>query len=131
MRLLFTLAHWHGLAKLRLHTDLTLAILDDETTSLGEQLRHFTTKTCAAFKTEELPREAKARKRRQAKIQAGRTKSGTEGNGSCRTKTFNLQTYKYHALGDYVDTIRRYGTTDSYSTEVVSIEFPDGHRYLQ
>lgn len=31
----------------------------------------------------------------------------------------NLNTYKVHALGDYVETIRRYGTTDSYSTESV------------
>jgi hypothetical protein len=34
-------------------------------------------------------------------------------------KTFNLNTYKFHALGDYTATIRRYGTTDSYSTEAV------------
>ncbi len=32
-------------------------------------------------------------------------------------RTLNLKTYKDHALGDYVETIRRYGTTDSYSTE--------------
>lgn len=34
-------------------------------------------------------------------------------------KTMNLNTYKVHALGDYVETIRQYGTTDSYSTEPV------------
>ena len=33
---------------------------------------------------------------------------------------FNLDTYKYHSLGDYVEHIKRYGTTDSYSTEAVS-----------
>lgn len=37
-----------------------------------------------------------------------------------RQKTWNLDTYKIHALGDYVETIRLYGTTDSYSTELVS-----------
>jgi hypothetical protein len=36
-------------------------------------------------------------------------------------KNFNLQTYKYHSLGDYVKTIRQFGTTDSYSTTTVSI----------
>ena len=36
-----------------------------------------------------------------------------------RTKTFNLATYKYHSLGDYVEHIKQYGTTDSYSTERV------------
>jgi hypothetical protein len=40
-----------------------------------------------------------------------------------RPKTFNLNTYKHHALGDYVSTIRKYGTTDSYSTEPVCIFF--------
>ena len=36
-----------------------------------------------------------------------------------RAKTFNLDTYKYHSLGDYAEHIRQYGTTDSYSTEPV------------
>lgn len=36
-----------------------------------------------------------------------------------RRKTMNLDTYKVHALGDYVETIRTYGTCDSYSTERV------------
>lgn len=35
-------------------------------------------------------------------------------------KTFNMCTYKLHALGDYVAAIARYGTTDNYSTQVVS-----------
>lgn len=34
-------------------------------------------------------------------------------------KALNLNTYKMHALGDYVSTIRESGTTDSYSTETV------------
>jgi hypothetical protein len=39
-----------------------------------------------------------------------------------RLKTLNLNTYKFHSLGDYASTIRMYGTTDSYTTEVVSME---------
>ena len=35
-------------------------------------------------------------------------------------KAFNLFTYKHHALGDYQWTIPRFGTTDSYSTQIVS-----------
>jgi hypothetical protein len=34
-------------------------------------------------------------------------------------QTFNLETYKTHALGHYPSTIRRFGTTDSYSTQTV------------
>ena len=36
-------------------------------------------------------------------------------------KKFNLMTYKYHALGHYVDTIWCFGTTDSYFTQPVSV----------
>ena len=35
-------------------------------------------------------------------------------------KILNIDTYKYHSLGDYAATIRRIGTTDSYSIESVS-----------
>jgi hypothetical protein len=38
MRLLFIVAHWHGLAKLRLHIDETLEILDEWTIFLGKEL---------------------------------------------------------------------------------------------
>jgi hypothetical protein len=124
MQLLFTCAHWHALAKLWMHTDLTLDIMDDATTSLGTQCRNFQTNICAAYATRELQREVRARERRQSgKVKAGtRSKQSKpcQNNGS-KKKSFNLQTYKYHALGDYVMMIRRYGTTDSYSTEPVSI----------
>jgi hypothetical protein len=36
-----------------------------------------------------------------------------------RSRTLNLNTYKIHSLGDYAATIRRYGTSDSYTTEIV------------
>lgn len=38
---------------------------------------------------------------------------------SRRYKTLNLTIYKLHALGDYVNCIRLFGTTDSYSTQLV------------
>ena len=34
-------------------------------------------------------------------------------------ENFNLETYKYHLLGDYIAMICRFGTTDSYSTTMV------------
>src|SRR5215472_11895174 len=69
LKLLYLLAFWHGLAKLRMHTDLTLTILDAVTTALGKQFREFATKTCPEFKTCELEREANARIRRTSKVQ--------------------------------------------------------------
>jgi hypothetical protein len=200
MCLLFIVAHWHGLAKLRLHTDTTLDILDTLTVSLGKGLREFNQNTCSAFTTRELQREANARSRKQAKAaqvrkgqmttdaeissESGKPKSTTKEAVAANTKKrkretgatepesvnarkhgqsvrsqatvprplvstsqstakvtttravenfpdtmdtgrqrkeLNLNTYKHHALGDVANTIRRYGTTDSYSTEPVSV----------
>jgi hypothetical protein len=138
LELLFVATQWHGLAKLRMQTDLTLDIMDDVTVSLGKRLRQFVGKTCSTFKTRELLREANARIRRQAKPKKRNThrddtpgsapgapraapKSLSQPNASRREKTLNLHTYKYHALGDYPASIRMYGTADSYSTEPVRI----------
>ena len=67
MELLFTMAHWHGLAKLRMHHDLLLESLDEVTKALGSRLRKFVQSTCTAFDTKELQREYIARTRREAR----------------------------------------------------------------
>jgi len=42
-------------------------------------------------------------------------------NSGRQTKEFSLKTYKFHLLGDYCNTIRQFGMTDSYSTQPVSL----------
>jgi hypothetical protein len=132
LRLLFVCAHWHGLAKLRMHTDHTLDILDETTVRIGAEFRAFVRKTCPAFDTRELNREVEARQRRkkkqaqkqaQSKDTASSRSVAVDGSNAKRPrkKKFSLQTYKYHSVGDYANTIRRFGTTDSYSTEPVSV----------
>ncbi|KAJ3539624.1 hypothetical protein NMY22_g4649 [Coprinellus aureogranulatus] len=210
--LVFTLAHWHSFAKLRLHTEASLAVLDDLTTQFGEQSRNFLRLTCAEFQTKELKREYEARKRREARAKAnlqGKSSSkagkssasrpsqrisggsvgplasaspnlqtisreaafsppgsiptattpapNSEGNltaGAPNTsdrlpastnagveqataairqnadlpesdsssgrkpQTWSLRTSKFHGLGDVVAYIRRFGSTDSYSTQL-------------
>ena len=120
--LLFTLCVWHGLAKLCLHTSTTLAHLQTATKSLGQRLRRFAKFTCNAFTTTELPRESTARLRRTApkKGTSGPAKASSKGKNKPFWKLFNLLTYKLHALGDYVLAILRHGTTDNFSTQVVS-----------
>lgn len=126
--LLFTLCEWHAMAKLRLHTDSSLADLRSVTYELGRLLRLFKDRTCAAFDTKELPREEEARARRK---RAKKAKANGAASASAPlptpfpkiSKAFNLSTYKLHALGDYVLAILRYGTSDSYSTQVVSFFF--------
>jgi hypothetical protein len=132
------MAHWHGLAKLCMHSDPTLEIMDEVTTTLGHQFRHFKATVCSAYDTYELRQEVDACARRDAKL-AAKQQGGQKGKqranlakptekqskNTRRLKTFNFQTYKFHALGDYVSTIRRYGTSDSYSTEPVSLAMFD------
>jgi len=94
------------------------------TTELGRLLRVFVSKTCAVFKTRELPREEAARGRRNAATRAkkGTTKGKEKATPrkEAKARTFNMCTYKLHALGDYVNAIWRHGTTDNYNTQVVS-----------
>lgn len=120
--LVFILATWHAYAKLRLHTDHTLNSFDSLTKPLGAALRHFAGKFSDRFDTKELPKEADARKRRAAKGKAkGKTSRTARQKASLGKVRFNLSTYKLHALGDYANTIRQRGTTDSYSTQMVRV----------
>jgi hypothetical protein len=115
MDLVFVMGCWHAYAKLRLHTEHTLASFEHLTADLGVLLRHFSLVTCPAFNTTELPRESAARLRRAANNPSARA----AGSGGVQSKTFNLRTYKIHALGDYPNTIRERGTTDNYTSQRV------------
>lgn len=125
MSLLFSLAEWHTLAKLWLHTATLLEWLDEMTHKLGTQLHYFKKYTCDMFSTHELPTETAAHghwaSQKQAKSTAssGSTSKATSQPIAPGTKTLNLITYKLHTLGDYVRTIKWFGTTDSYSTQPV------------
>ena len=121
--LLFVLSTWHAYTKLRLHTNTTLNSFNTTTTKLGQFLHLFVSKTCSVFKTREPPREEAARGRRNAVMRAKKgTAKGKEkaARTDAKAKTFNLCTYKLHALGDYVNAIWCHGTTDNYNTQVVS-----------
>ena len=94
VKLLFVMAHWHALAKLRMHTDTTLGILSQVTTSLGKSLRDFEEKTCAMFQTRELDRERAIRQRRQERNTAkdGVPQPAAPSNNTRKSKCLNLKT---------------------------------------
>ena len=121
LKLLFMLCHWHGLAKLRIHTNETLEILDAVTVSLGRELHTFSVHTYLTFLTHESKYETERRLRHQQQLQSRTWCPFSQGLSvlSRQPKTFDLQMYKLHALSDYMSSIRRYGTTDSYSTQLV------------
>jgi hypothetical protein len=116
--LLYRFAQWHALAKLRIHSESTVVFLEETFKKLSQKLRKFQAYTCAVFNTVELPREKTARQRKAAQCSVTNNPS-TESSG-VRQKKFNLTTYKFHAMGDYVRTIRLFGTTDSFTTQIVS-----------
>jgi hypothetical protein len=135
-KLLFELSTWHGLAKLRLHTEPTVISLENAIIRLGEILRKFSGTVCPAYATYDLPSEEAARVRRKAtaakkaKAQSPKKKkkkSTTKSEGgnlkssSRRQRSFNLVTYKLHALGWYPRAIRLYGTSDNYNTQTVCL----------
>jgi hypothetical protein len=124
-KLLFELSTWHGLAKLRLHTETTVTDLEHSTTRLGKVLREFKKEVCGAYATTELPSEEAARIRRKA---SAAKKLGVQvvqpapaaAPQSRRHRTFNLSTYKLHALGHYPTAIRLYGSSDNFNSQTVS-----------
>jgi len=135
MKLLFEFATWHALAKLRLHSESTLSELETSTERLGSLLRKFKHDVCSAYHTRDLPSEEAARGKREARQAAkkSQTESATQsttsnpaGVGKPTKKTatkfpeFNMETYKMHSLGDYLTTIRGFGTIDNTSSQAVS-----------
>jgi hypothetical protein len=124
---------------------VTLKILKVLTTELGAKLQHFA-KLTEKLDIHETPQEYAQRKRQmeagrvtlmlKCKPQTGYTccnpanpndttnttlQVGDQSESGRRQCTLNLNTYKMHTLGDYVQTIEEYGTTNSYSTQIVSI----------
>ena len=119
---------------------------EDLTKPLGVKLRKFAGKITKSFVVKEHPKEAAARARRNAanlrkKIAKGKgpaksapmkksnkgkqpaKKHITKGKNPKKAISMSLLTYKLHALGDYVETIRQWGTTDSYNSQIVRIYF--------
>lgn len=124
-----------------MHTDVTLQLLEAESVELGSEFRNFIDSVCAGIQTKELAVEVAARRRREEKKllkeskvakQAtkdadaeatdapGKPTTGKVAQPTAKFVSLNIQTPKFHFLGDYASMIRMFGTTDSYSSERVS-----------
>ena len=73
--MLFELANWHALAKLRVQHDITLDNLKHGTSHMYEAVRAFAQTTCQRYTTLELPSEGAARARRHRAKQFSTAKS--------------------------------------------------------
>ena len=109
-----------------MHSTSTLTVFDGVTKNLGQLLRRFNDHVCPKYNTHETPSELKKRASRNASEAAKKvsqrpanlTRKDTEKVAPTK-RNFNLAAYKPHALGHYSSWIRRFGTTDSYSTQTV------------
>ena len=120
--LLSELATWHALAKLRLHTETTIHSLEHSTQRLGEAMRRFAMETCTQLEARDLPAEDAAwacRKQTNLAVDGNTTREPTLRKAK-KTREFSMKTYKLHALGHYVEAIRRFGPADGYSTQTAS-----------
>ncbi|KAG1817684.1 uncharacterized protein BJ212DRAFT_1270116, partial [Suillus subaureus] len=115
--LLYRFAQWHALVKLRMHSGSMVTFLEDTFKNLSWMLQKFQCDTCATFNTMELPKEKTARQRRFAQ-QSGTNVTSADSSRP-RAKKFNLNTYKFHVMADYARSIRFFGTTDSFTTQMV------------
>ncbi|KAG2054254.1 hypothetical protein BDR06DRAFT_848882, partial [Suillus hirtellus] len=116
--LLYRFAQWHALAKLRMHSESTLSVLDETFKHLTHQLHKFRNFTCSAFTTVELPKERAACKHKAAH-QCLASDIPDAGSGGQRTKKFNMNTYKFHAMGDYLQAIQLFGMIDLFTSQIV------------
>jgi hypothetical protein len=114
--LLFRFAEWHSYTKMQLHMELTLDSMSRAFTSLTQQLQKFRHHVCENYTTVELPRERASWHRWEAHNESWTTDTPSS---SPKRKLFNMKTYKFHALGDYVQSIKLFGTTDSFTTQIV------------
>ena len=115
IELLLTFATWHALAKLHIHTETSLRLLDTATTALGNALRYFARVTCPEFNTFETSAEYTKRQRQHAATTSTTAPLPT----SRQPRSFSLKTIKLHFLGDYVSCIKMFGTTDNYNSAIV------------
>ncbi|KZV98671.1 hypothetical protein EXIGLDRAFT_606761 [Exidia glandulosa HHB12029] len=116
--LLFTLARWHSLAKLRMHTDSTLQQLEQVTKDFGIAIRNFQADCCEKLEAYETPKEQEKRVRAAQAAAATQTTTQTVVNTSRQVRKYNLNTIKFHSMPDYVPSITRVGTTDGYTTAI-------------
>jgi hypothetical protein len=130
--LLFSLTFLHALSMLRMHTDYTLEVMTSEVLRFGYELRRFNQLLCPHYDTREIPKEEAARYRRQAAANAvkrptdaqpfkkQRTKAPAADDSEPKKKSLSLSTYKLHITGHYPAYIASKGTTDNYTTKIVS-----------
>ncbi|KAI0309441.1 hypothetical protein OF83DRAFT_65518 [Amylostereum chailletii] len=128
--MLFDLVTWHAYAKLRLHTDTTLAFFREVTQDLGDSVRKFEKIVCSIYDTRELPHKTAACGRRHAALIKKHPSTGVPVNLAATHKSLNLSTYKWHSLGHYPTSVPWFGTSDNGSTQTSELQHRRATRHF-
>ena len=107
-----------------MHTDTSLHLLDITMTALGAGLWHFVGVTCPNFAT--LETNSEYTKRRRRKTTSTSRSQGSSEPMTRQLKTLSLKMIKLHFLGDYIECIKLFGTTDNYTTALVRPSYTAG-----
>ena len=110
--LLFCAANWLSLAKLHVHSESTLHVLNKLTKEYGRLTRQLARDT-ENVKMVETPREAEIRRRRKVPGSTAASESGP------KSKPITNSTFKHHMMTHYVLAIMFWGTVDSFTTGIV------------
>ncbi|KAI0048530.1 hypothetical protein FA95DRAFT_1033303 [Auriscalpium vulgare] len=96
------------------------------TDGLGEFLRLFKTLICDETRTRKLPKEVAVRRRAAARraTAQGETINSVANPPQGKRRDFNTSTYKMHTFPDYASTIRFFGTTDNYNSQMGEKQHP-------
>ena len=105
-----------------MHMDSTLELLEHATVDIGRYFRAFANKVSAKYTTYETPKEHEKRLRATAQRTSsfGNTSEALQSSSTRKTRSFNLKRVKFHYIGEYPSDIRSFGTTDSFTTRLVS-----------
>ncbi|KAK0183719.1 hypothetical protein F5146DRAFT_1106407 [Armillaria mellea] len=105
LNLLYWVAEWHALAKLQMHTEKSFSWFNTS-------IQIFAAQAAAECRA---PQNATG----NSNTSTGDSAPCPQASSVCQPCKLNLNTFKFHSLGDYVASIHLFGTTDSYSTQMV------------
>lgn len=133
MDLLYCFSEFYCLMKSHIHTEDTVKRFEIVTSDLGKHLRYFQQKICLHYKTKELPKEARARRRQKDTLAAATTTVAASASlpqasalsaplptqPAPKSKTFSLSNVKLHMLADMATFIPQHGALVGCSTQTV------------
>ncbi|TFK20815.1 hypothetical protein FA15DRAFT_599043, partial [Coprinopsis marcescibilis] len=108
----------------------TILKLKRLTCDLGDDIWKFILETCSQFNTKELLQEYQAHTHQAAKKVSAMGNNQKASSLGKQKVTLNINTYKFHALGNIIQSIKMFGTTDNYMSQGVSFSPLYGHHKL-